>query len=380
MNFCARELLRELSDQNRHRSLRAVDPLSSTTVQIDGRVIHLFSSNDYLGLSGSSEVKQALVNSAHDVGMGPRGASLICGYTEAHASLEEELARLKGTESALLFPTGFQANLGLLTALGSPETSFFSDALNHASIIDGCRLAKGDVRVYAHRDMTSLETLLKQSKSPRKVVVTDALFSMDGTLAPLPDLVTLCERYSAVLVLDEAHSTLVFGANGGGVAEHFGLTDRVHFHVGTLSKAIGAHGGFVATSKVRREWLLNTARSYVFTTALPMPLVAAARAGLRAATAQRRACLWKNIATMADLLGKPIESPIVPIHVGEESRAMALAASMFDVGFHVGAIRPPTVPRGTSRLRITLSADHRLEVMEALVSALRHQSLPTRSG
>ena len=370
MSFCETELLNAIAAQNRARSLKSVSPVSPTSARVDGHLIHLFSGNDYLGLSGSETVKVALAQCGRDVGMGPRAAALICGYTEEHAMLESELAQLKGTESALLFPTGFQANLGLLSALGSAETEFFSDALNHASIIDGCRLAKGRVHVYSHRDMDALESMLKASAAKRKVVVSDALFSMDGTLAPLPDIVRLCERHGATLVLDEAHSTLVFGKNGGGIAEHFGLSAQVDFHVGTLSKAMGAHGGFVATSAARREWLLNTARTFIFTTALPMPMVAAARAGLRAATPERIGRLWHNIKHIETVLQRPVGSPIVPIHIGEESKTLSKAARVFDQGFHVGAIRPPTVPVGTSRLRITLSALHDVDTIGQLVEAI----------
>ncbi len=370
VSFSATEILAQLQSVNRFRDLKALTPVSPTQVEVDGRLVHLFSSNDYLGLSGSRAVKDALIDAAKRVGMGPRGAALICGYTEEHAALEEDLARLKGTESALLFPTGFQSNLGLLAALGGPDTAFYSDALNHASIIDGCRLAKGSVHVYGHRDMNSLESLLKGATASTRVVVSDALFSMDGTLAPLPELVSLCERYGALLVLDEAHSTLVFGDHGGGVAEHFGLADRVDFHVGTLSKAVGAQGGFVAMSAERRQWLLNTARSYVFTTALPVPMVAGARAAIGAATSELRGQLWKNIERFSAELGVPMSSPILSVVLGTEEAAMETSAALFTRGFHVGAIRPPTVPKGTSRLRIALSAAHAPEAIVGLASAL----------
>lgn len=372
MSFNAHQLLEQLRVHNRYRDVRAVTPISSTQVLIDGRAVHLFSGNDYLGLSGDLRVKDALARAAQQYGMGPRGAALICGYTDEHAALESELAELKGTESALLFPTGFQTNLGLLTALGSEETAFFSDALNHASIIDGCRLAKGAVFVYAHRDMNALETLLKQSTARIKVVVTDALFSMDGTLAPLPDIVELCQRYGALIVLDEAHSTLVFGAHGGGVAEHFGLVDRVDFHVGTLSKAVGTHGGFIATSAERRQWLLNTARSYVFTTALPLPIVSATRAALKAATPVLRSRLWDNVTQLTEALSLSAKSPIIPIVLGDEQRTLEVAASLFEAGFHIGAIRPPTVAKGTSRLRITVSAAHTEPTIDQLAKLLGH--------
>lgn len=371
MGLKTEERLETLRADGRYRTLRITQDHAPTFMLLDGKPVHIFSSNDYLGLATDPIMKKAIAEAGERYGMGPRAAALICGYTDEHHQLESELARLKQTETALLFPTGFQANLGILSALGSDETDFFSDALNHASIIDGCRLARGQVRVYQHRDITHLNELLSASDASTKVVVTDAVFSMDGTLAPLPDLVKVAQRHDATLVLDEAHSTLVFGQQGGGVAEHFGLADQIDFHVGTLSKAVGAHGGFIATSTKHRQWLLNTARSYVFTTALPLPIVCAARAGLAAATSERRSRLWQNVRVMSQHLSLELHSPIVPIVLGDEARTMTAAAALFDAGFHVGAIRPPTVPRKTSRLRITLSAAHTAAQIEALAGALK---------
>ena len=354
-----REALAALQSAGRRRTLRAVRPLDAVTVELDGRRLKLFSSNDYLGLSADPTVRAAAAGAAIQDGMGPRGAALVCGFTEAHEALEAGLAELKQSEAALLFPTGYQANLAVLSALGTEGATVFSDALNHASIIDGCRLSRARVEVYAHRDMDDLERRMKATPG-RRVVVTDEVFSMEGTLAPLRELAALRDRYGFVLVTDAAHSTLVFGARGGGLPDATGLADAVDFQVGTLSKAFGTLGGFVACSAMRREWLLNVGRTFIFTTAPPLPIVAAAHAALLAATPQRRALLWARVEQMG------ARSPIVPFVVGTEADAMALSARLLEAGFHVPAIRPPTVPVGTSRLRVALSAAHCADDVEAL--------------
>ena len=371
MSFSASERLSALESDNRLRRLRAVTPHHACRVQVDGQWLSLFSSNDYLGLSAHPMVKEAIVETAKEWGMGPRGAALICGYTPHHEALERELALLKETESALLFPTGFQANLGLLSALGGKDTAFFSDALNHASIIDGIRLSKSPVHVYRHGDMEQLRELLRRENVACPIIVTDALFSMEGTLAPLKELVRIKEETGALLVVDEAHSTLVYGKNGGGLAGQEGVAGQIDFHVGTLSKAFGCQGGFIATSRERREWLLNVARSYVFTTAMPLPLVEGARAALGAWSSDLQDQLWARIHLFETWLGRTLSGPIVPIVLHEEERALEVSEALWKQGFHVPAIRPPTVPRGTSRLRIALSAGHSMEEVERLIHSLK---------
>jgi len=369
------EALATLQADGRMRALRPVDPVDAVTVRLDGRRLKLFSSNDYLGLSSHPEVRTAASSAAAQVGMGPRGAALVCGHTTEHAALERELAALKGVESALLFPTGFQANLAVLGALGGPDATFFSDALNHASIIDGCRLGRPrQVQVYRHRDTADLARRLAACGTPRKVVVSDSVFSMEGRAAPLADLADLAEEHDATLVVDEAHATLVRGPAGAGLAAEVGVGDRVHFQVGTLSKAFGAQGGFVACDAPTRRWLLNVARPYIFTTALPLPVVAAARAALAIATRNDdlREALRINVERMGLALGVgPRDgSPIFPVVVGDNTAAVAESGRLLEAGFHVPAIRPPTVPEGTARLRIALSAAHAAADIEALAAAL----------
>lgn len=365
--------LEQIASRGRHRSLAPVTPRTAVEVDVNGRGVRLFSSNDYLGLSQHPAIRDAVARAVLESGMGPRGAALICGYTSEHEALEADLATLAGTEAALLFPSGFAANLGVVTALGGEGATVFSDALNHASIIDGCRLARATVRVYRHADVDHLDALLAASTTPRRIVVTETLFSMDGDLAPLAGIVDVCERHGATLVTDEAHATLVFGTRGSGLAESLGLADRVDVHIGTLSKALGSQGGFVATSSRTREYLLNVARAYVFTTSPTLPVVIAAREAIRVAAGNPglRAKLWENVQQLGESLGRSLSSQIAPLVIGDERDAVSASRSLLERGFHVTAIRPPTVPEGSSRLRIALSAAHSADDVAALSEALR---------
>lgn len=364
--------LAAIEERGRTRRLVAVVPRSAVEVETRGRRVRLFSSNDYLGLSCHPAVREAAAAAARDLGMGPRGAALVCGYTDLHEALESDLAALKETEAALVFPTGFMANLAALAALGGPETTIFSDELNHASIVDGCRLSKARIEIYRHADVDHLESLVRASSSRRRVIVTDTVFSMDGDLAPLAEIVEVKGRYGCVLVTDEAHATLVHGARGGGLSEALGLGDAVDLHVGTLSKAVGALGGYVASSARTKALLLNTARAYVYTTALPGPVVAAARAALAAAAdGALRARLWERVADLERELGARLAGPIAPIPARDERAAVDASRALLDRGFHVTAIRPPTVPPGGSRLRVTVSAAHTAEDVADVAAALR---------
>lgn len=367
--------LADLVDDELLRTLEPLEPESAVHVRADGRRLTLFSSNDYLGLSNHPLVCEAVETAAHERGLGPRGSPLICGYTRRHEELERELAELERTESTLLFPTGFAANLAVLSALAGPEVDVFSDELNHASIIDGCRLARrmgASLEVYDHADPESLDEALAASTAERKVVVTDSVFSMDGDLAPLPELVEVKERHDALLLIDEAHGTLVFGESGAGASEHFGVSDGIDINVGTLSKAFGALGGFASTTESLRSWILNNGRSYIFSTAPPLPIVEACRASMQAVRDDPsiRERLWSHVDRVGSALGRELESPIVPIVVGECERAKRASRRLLDRGIHCSAIRPPTVPEGTSRLRVTLSAAHDEADVDHLLEAL----------
>ena len=386
-----------LAERRLLRELRAVDPVmrSSSSVQMGNRQLTVFAANDYLGLSAAAEVRTASAAAALQYGSGPRSSALVCGYTPFHEELEASLAALKGSEDALLFPTGFAANMSVLGTLADgPGCAIFSDELNHASIVDGARLAArgagASLHIYRHNDLNHLESLLQSSSAPRKLIISDSLFSMDGDLADCQGLATLRDQYGALLCLDEAHATLVYGENGGGVAEEQGVAEKVDVHVGTLSKAFGSHGGFVGCSSVMKRLLISKGRAGIYSTALPLPAVCAASTALRLATPERRVKLWMNVHTLETALSssttststsseqqttkKGFDSPIVPYIVGTESAALTAADELREQGFLVPAIRPPTVPVGTARLRIALSAAHSEEDVLNLAKALKRIS------
>ncbi|BAF06088.2 Os01g0736400, partial [Oryza sativa Japonica Group] len=327
---------------------------------------------------------------AQEYGMGPRGSALICGYTTYHKLVEESLAELKKKEDCLLCPTGFSANMAVMTALGSVSSilsvgrkpaegeriAVFSDALNHASIIDGIRLVERQQEVvafvYKHCDMHHLDFLLSSCSIEKKVVVTDSLFSMDGDFAPLPELVKLRRKYGFLLVIDDAHGTLVCGENGGGAPELFGCENDIDISVGTLSKAAGCQGGFIVCSNRWKRLIQSRGRSFIFSTALPVPVVASVYAALHVSKKERwrRSVIWRHVQYFASLTKLDLTSPIISIVVGSEEAALRAGRHMLRSGFHVTPIRPPTVPQNSCRLRITLSASHSLDDIKRLVDAL----------
>lgn len=354
------------------------------------RKLVLFSGNDYLGMSAHPSVAKAAAKAVEEHGMGPRGSALICGYTNYHSLLEASLAELKKKEGCLLCPTGFSANMAFMSALGSVSSllvvgrkpskdervAVFSDALNHASIIDGIHLAERqqevEVFVYRHCDMAHLDALLSSCKMGKKVVITDSLFSMDGDIAPMPRLVELRRKHRFLLAIDDAHATLVCGENGGGIPEVFGCENDVDICIGTLSKAVGCQGGFIACSTKWRQLIQSRGRSFIFSTSIPVPIAAAAHASLVVARKEkwRRREIWRRVDDFNSLTNLSITSPIISIVVGSEESALIANRHMLKSGFHVTAIRPPTVPPNSCRLRITLTAAHTADDIRSLVAAL----------
>jgi 8-amino-7-oxononanoate synthase len=334
------------------RRVRALESASEPEVILNGRRVLCLASNNYLGLAAHPDVAGAAAEAARRYGAGAGSARLITGGLVVHDELEARLAAFKGTESALLFSSGYLANLGTVAALVGPGDAVFSDALNHASIIDGCRMSRAEVHVYRHADAADLDQRLTIWRrhvpaKGRALVVTDSVFSMDGDIAPLPEIADACERHGAILMVDEAHATGVVGPGGRGAVAGYGLDGRVGVVMGTLSKALGAAGGFIAGSADLCAFLRNRARSFIFDTALPPPMRARSLAG-RLATGLRAA-------------GFDVPDPaaaVVPVVIGEPDPAMALSTRLLDAGVLVTAIRPPTVPKGTSRLRATVMATH----------------------
>ncbi len=356
---------------------RVVETASAPVVEIDGREVVLLCSNNYLGLADDPRVRSAAAAAARRWGAGSGASRLVSGTSALHRELERELAAFEGTQDAVLFSSGYLANVGVVSVLTGPDDVVFSDELNHASIVDGCRLSKARVEVYPHADVEALESLIASVPSRRRVVVTDTVFSMDGDLAPLAALVELCSRTNAVLVVDEAHATGVLGPRGAGAVEELGLVGRVPVVVGTLSKALGSAGGYVATTRDLATLVRNRARSHVFDTAPAPATVAAAQAALRivGAEPERRArvrALAKRMADELRRLGYDAREPaaaVVPVHVGDAREAVALSERLLERGVFCPAIRPPSVPNGTSRLRVTVMATHTDEHIERALSA-----------
>jgi len=356
--------LTRLSEQGLYRRLRTIEGAADKFVEVEGRRLLLLCSNNYLGLATRPEVVEAVARAARDFGAGAGASRLISGSLRLHAALEEELAAFKGTEAALLFNSGYHANVGVISTLVGREDAVFSDELNHASIIDGCRLSRARVVVYPHADSAALAELLARTPARRKLIVTDSVFSMDGDRAPLREICELAERHGAWVMVDEAHATGVLGRRGAGLVEELGLEGRVDVQMGTLGKALGSFGAYVAGSRPLIDWLANRARSFVFTTALPPAAVGAARAALHLLQAEPelRVRLHENAQRLWELLraaGADVPrqaSHILPVLVGEERRTMELSEGLLREGVWVQGIRPPTVPPGSSRLRVTATA------------------------
>jgi len=366
VDFIAQEL-EALKRQGLYRKLRRVEGEQGPTLMLDGREVLNFSSNNYLGLANHPALKKAAKEAIDRYGCGAVASRLISGNMTLHEELEEKIAKLKGTEAALVFNSGFQANVGIIPALAGEGDVIFSDELNHASIIDGCRLARAKTVVYPHCDPAALEDALKNSQANgRKLIVTETLFSMDGDEAPLAEIVELAERHGALVMVDEAHAIGVVGPNGAGVVPKLGLGDRIPIQMGTLGKALGGFGAYVAGSRALREFLINRCRSFIFTTSLPPPVLAAAIAAvdLLYREPQRRLALWHNIRAMREglrNLGFSLgsgESQILPLVIGDSEKCMAFSERLLQNGVFAQGIRPPTVAEGTSRLRITLMATH----------------------
>ncbi len=370
----------ELSGLARNGLLRELEPLQSPQgpeVVIAGRTLVNFSSNDYLGLAAEPALAQAAQRALERHGVGSGASRLVVGDTLAHRSLERALAEFEGAEAALLFNSGYAANLGAVAGLCGKQDVVFSDALNHASLVDGCRLSRAQVVIYPHADARALEQLLRAHPGRRQLVVTDAVFSMDGDLAPLPELVAACQRHGAALLVDEAHATGVLGPRGAGLCAALGLTREVDLRMGTLSKALGCYGAYVAGPAAVLQLLVQRARPLVFSTSLPPALCAAAEAALQLCAQEpaRRERLARHIQTFARglrALGFPAQgtSAIFPVVLGSPEAALDASRALRERGLLVKAIRPPTVPPGTSRLRFALSAAHTDEHLALALEAL----------
>nr|WP_211485286.1 8-amino-7-oxononanoate synthase [Corallococcus exiguus] len=367
-----------LSAKGLRRALEPLDSPQGAEVRVGDERLVNFSSNDYLGLAASPAVRAAAASALERYGVGTGASRLVVGDMVPHQRLEARLARFERAEAVRLFNSGYAANTGILPALVGPGDAVFSDALNHASLVDGCRLSRARVVVYPHADVAALTRALAETPARRKLVVTDSVFSMDGDVAPLRELLAACEAHGAALMVDEAHATGVLGARGAGLCEALGVEDRVDLRMGTLSKALGGLGAYVATSRAVADLLVSRARPFVYSTALPAALCAAAERAVDLVEHDPapRERLWGHIHRFTDglrALGLPAEprSAIFPVILGEPARALDAAKRLREEGLLVKAIRPPTVPDGTSRLRFCLSAAHTTGHIDLALEALR---------
>ena len=367
------------------RHLRTVMSAPTGTINLDGHDVVLLGSNNYLGLSTHPQVIAAAIEATQTFGAGASGSRLISGNSELYRALETNLAKTKNTEAALVFSSGYAANTSIIPVLAGDGDLILSDALNHASIIDGCRLSRASKKVYRHCDIEHLKILLSESTAfRRRLIVTDGVFSMDGDIAPLPDIYEVATRYDAMLLVDDAHGFGVLGRDGRGTVSHFGLEEKGIIQMGTLSKAIGALGGYIAGSRSLIELLINKARGFIFTTGLPPATLAAANAALdmMCSSPQLRQHLFshaKCLKTALTDLGYtllPSETQILPVVLGSPQRATNIAEALLAEGVFAPAIRPPAVPPDTSRLRLTVMATHtEAEIQQAIAGFAKVRGL-----
>ena len=371
--------LKHLKQANLYRRRRISDSATGVHANIDGRDLLSFCSNDYLGLANHPDVVNAMQEGANYWGVGSGASHLINGHSHAHHALEEELAAFTGRPRALLFSTGYMANIGVIAALCDRGDYVFEDRLNHASLLDGGLLSQARLQRFAHADAEALNIKLAQRTKGEKLIVTDGVFSMDGDIAPLPELASVAKQHNAWLMVDDAHSFGVLGKHGGGSVEHFGLNiEDAPILIGTLGKAFGTFGAFVAGSEALIEYLIQKARPYIYTTALPPAIAEATRTSLKLLQTEnwRREKLQSLIQQFrqgANELGLQLmesHTPIQPLLIGENNNAVAISDALLKQGILISAIRPSTVPEGTARLRITLSANHRDVDVDQLLTAL----------
>jgi len=365
--------------QGLYRRRRVVEKIHGANAFSDGRPVVNFCSNDYLGLADHPKVMAAFLHGAEIYGVGSGASHLVTGHGPAHHALEEELAEFTRRERALLFSTGYMANVGVIAALAGQGDWIFEDRLNHASLLDGAMLSGAKLKRYAHADAEALRVLMERSPPKERIVITDGVFSMDGDLAPLPELAVVARQAHACLMVDDAHGLGVVGPAGRGVIEHFGMSATdVPVLVGTLGKAFGTFGAFVAGSHDLIEYLIQRCRPYTYTTALPPAVVEATRASLRLVVEEtwRREKLRSLVVRFRSGVGQlglslmASHTPIQPILLGGNELALQASQSLLESGFLVAAIRPPTVPEGTARLRVTLSAAHEEQDVDRLLEAL----------
>ncbi len=383
------EELKEIKANKLFRIMRKVESIQKPVVRIDGRDIILMCSNNYLGLANHPALIKKAISGIKRYGVSAGASRLISGNMTPHEQLEHDISVFKKTESSLVFNSGYDANTGIISAIADKDTAILSDEFNHASIIDGIRLSRSHRYIYKHRDVTMAEDMLKsidkgssRKRLKKKLIVTDSVFSMDGDIAPLKELVMLAEKYDALIMIDEAHATGVLGKNGRGAAEMLDVSDKIHIQMGTLGKALGSFGAYAAGSKLLVEYLMNKSRSFIFTTALPPSVCAVSSKAIEIVQkhSELRQRLEDNISFLRsglksmgfDITNDP--TPIIPIIIGDADKTMKLSSMLFEKGIFIPGIRPPSVPEKTSRLRLTVTAAHTKLMLKKVLEAIKQAS------
>jgi 8-amino-7-oxononanoate synthase len=374
MDWLTHELA-QIKNQGLYRKLKTIESPQTSRIIKDGKELVNLSSNNYLGLTTHPKVKKSAVDAIEKYGTSAGSSRLISGNFDLYNSLEEKIAQFKGTEAAIVFGTGYMANIGVISAITTKGDLILSDELNHASIIDGCRLSRAEVNVYPHKDISRLEKILYESRCNKKLIVTDGVFSMEGDIAPLPEIVDIAEEYDAMVMVDEAHATGLLGKHCRGTADHFNV--EVDINMGTLSKALASVGGYIAGSRELIDYLRNRARSFIYSSALPPPAVAAAKTAIEVIEKEKPARkLWKNVEIYKKSLiemGFPInsETQIIPLLIGDAQKTVEVADELERLGVYAIGIRPPTVPKGQGRIRTSLMATHSKKDIEAVLDAIQ---------
>ena len=373
-----------IKDKKLFRDLTELETGQFPEITIEGKRYILLGSNSYLGLSVDPKVMGAARAALEKYGTGSGGSRLVSGSSDLHRELEDRISAFKNTEAAILFSSGYLANIGTISSLVSEGSIVYSDELNHASIIDGCRLSRAETKVYGHLDMNHLDSLLSEDRNKKcnKLIITDTVFSMDGDLAPLRDLVSIADKYGSMLMIDEAHATGILGIRGSGATEFFGIEDRVPIVMGTLSKAIGSLGGYIAGNRKLIDFIRNRARSYIFDTSLPAPSLAASIAAIDIIEnePERRDHLWRLIKRFKNGINDiglktiPSDCAIIPILIGDAEPALRFARTLAENGVYTPAVRPPSVPEGMCRIRGTIMATHTDEHIDTALHAFQAAS------
>lgn len=378
-DYLLQQELEGLKRQGLFREMKRIDSMQGPTVTIDDKEVLLLSSNNYLGLASHPEIIKAQIQGTEEFGAGSCASRLISGNMILHEKLEKKIADFKGTESAIVFPTGYMANLGAISALAGERDLIICDKLNHASIIDGARLSGAALRTYPHKNLGRLEDILKKAVCKRKIIITDGIFSMDGDIAPLPEIVMVAEKYDAILMLDDAHATGILGKSGRGTCEHFGIHKGVDIQMGTLSKALGNLGGFIAGSTTLIDYIRNKARSFIYSTALPPAIVNGCIKAIEIAErdAGLRERLWSNVKKFRSALQgldfniMDSETQIIPVCMEDASLTIKASEFLLKNGVFAPGIRPPTVPKAKCRIRTSLMAIHTDEHIDKAIEAFR---------